>query len=205
MPAKQALQFEKIISDILLNGYAICDDYLSPVAVLGLREAMEMRYQAGAFKNAGIGKLQEVHQNNLIRKDEINWLAATSENLAEQVFLTNNNAFIAYLNATCYLGISSSEIHFSKYPVGAFYKRHKDAFQQQKGRVLSMVFYLNNNWDIANGGNLVLFPTKNNQTESISITPIAGRFVCFESALLEHEVTICLAERFSITGWLLNQ
>lgn len=40
--------------------------------------------------------------------------------------------------------------------------------------------------------------------ESITIAPLAGRMVCFESDKLDHEVTQTYIEHLSITGWFLN-
>jgi SM-20-related protein len=48
------------------------------------------------------------------------------------------------------------------------------------------------------GGELVIYK----QEEEISIYPLKGRMVVFESQILEHEVKPVKRERLSITGWL---
>jgi SM-20-related protein len=201
----QEQQFESIIEGVLANGYAVCDDFLDKIEVQNLLETFNNRYQAGKFKEAGVGKQIEVQKASLIRGDEILWLETDSINSAERVLLDKNQAFIKYLNQTCYLGIVDSEIHFAKYDVGKFYRRHRDTFQAQKGRILSVIYYLNIDWIPADGGNLLIYTTENNLEKTITIAPLAGRLVCFESEKLEHEVTEAFAARYSVTGWLLNR
>ena len=201
----QEQQFEGIIEGVLANGYAICDDFLDKTEVQNLLKTFHTRYQAGKFKEASIGKQSEVHQAKLVRGDEILWLESDTSNSAERCLLDRNQAFMDYLNRTCYLGIVDAEIHFAKYAIGKFYRRHRDTFQAQKGRVLSVIFYLNQNWIPENGGNLIIYIPENRSEKAITINPIAGRLVCFESEKLDHEVTETFAERLSVTGWLRNR
>ncbi len=201
---KEQQQFEDLIEGILANGYAICDDFLEQSAVDNLLKTFELRYQQGKFKAAGVGKQSEVQQATLVRGDEILWLETNSIDTAERVLLDKNQAFVNYLNQTCYLGIVNTEIHFAKYNVGKFYRRHRDTFQTQKGRILSVIYYLNIGWTPASGGNLIIYTQKDSIETAVSIAPLAGRLVCFESEKLDHEVTETFAERMSITGWLIN-
>ena len=200
----QEQQFECLIEGIVAQGYAVCDDFLDIKEVESLLETFSQRYKAGKFKEASIGKQSEVHKASLVRGDEILWIETNSINLSERMFLDKNQAFVDYLNQTCYLGIKDTEIHFAKYDVGKFYRRHRDTFQAQKGRVLSVIFYLNTHWIPTDGGNLIIYTQKNGLEKSIIIAPLAGRLVCFESEKLDHEVSETFAERLSITGWLLN-
>lgn len=201
---EQEQKFELLIEGILENGFAICDDFLDEYDVENLLKTFSARYEQGKFKDASIGKSNEVQKNIEIRGDEILWLETNSVDLSERVLLDKNQAFVNYLNQTCYLGIVDTEIHFAKYAVGKFYRRHRDTFQSKKGRILSVIYYLNIGWIPENGGNLIIYTTKKNLETSISIAPLAGRMVCFESEKLDHEVTEAFSERFSVTGWLLN-
>jgi SM-20-related protein len=201
----QEQQFEFLIEGIVAKGYAVCDDFLEAQEVESLLEIFAQRYKAGKFKEASIGKQSEVHKAFLVRGDEILWLETESINAAERTLLDKNQAFVDYLNQTCYLGIVGTEIHFAKYDVGKFYRRHRDTFQAQKGRVLSVIYYLNTHWITADGGNLIIYTQENGLEKAITIAPLAGRLVCFESEKLDHEVTEAFAERFSVTGWLLNR
>ncbi len=193
-----------LIHGIIANGYGACDDFLSSEEVTMLNARFTERFDDGNFKEAGIGKQSEVHQAKEIRGDKILWLENGTTNIAERILLDKNQAFINYLNQTCYLGIVDAEIHFAKYDIGKFYRRHRDTFQAQKGRILSVIYYLNNHWQTENGGNLLIYTQENNIEKTISIAPLAGRLVCFQSEKLDHEVSETFRERLSITGWLLN-
>ena len=201
---EQDQKFEFLIEGILENGYGICDDFLDKSEVESLLRTFSMRYKQGKFKEASIGQINQVQKNTAIRGDEILWLENESIDLAERSLLNKNQEFVNYLNRTCYLGIVDTEIHFAKYTIGKFYRRHRDTFQAKKGRVLSVIYYLNVDWIPENGGNLIIYTHKNNLENAISIAPLAGRMVCFESEKLDHEVTEAFADRFSVTGWLLN-
>ena len=201
---EQDQKFEFLIEGILENGYGICDDFLDKSEVESLLRTFSMRYKQGKFKEASIGQINQVQKNTAIRGDEILWLENESIDLAERSLLNKNQEFVNYLNRTCYLGIVDTELHFAKYTIGKFYRRHRDTFQAKKGRVLSVIYYLNVDWIPENGGNLIIYTHKNNLENAISIAPLAGRMVCFESEKLDHEVTEAFADRFSVTGWLLN-
>ena len=201
----QEQKFELLIEGIVAKGYAVCDDFLEPSEVKNLLNTFAQRYESGKFKDASIGKQSEAHKSALVRGDQILWLETNSVDVAERMLLNKNQAFVDYLNQTCYLGIVGTEIHFAKYNVGKFYRRHRDTFQAQKGRILSVIYYLNPNWIPENGGNLIIYTSENGIEKGIVIEPIAGRLVCFESEKLEHEVSVAFAERFSVTGWLFNR
>ncbi len=200
----QEEKFESLIEGIVANGYGVCDDFLSSEEVAMLNARFTERFDDGNFKEASIGKQSEVHQAKEIRGDKILWLETNTTNIAERILLDKNQAFINYLNQTCYLGIIDAEIHFAKYDIGKFYRRHRDTFQAQKGRILSVIYYLNNHWQAENGGNLLIYTQENNIEKTISIAPLAGRLVCFQSEKLDHEVSETFRERLSVTGWLLN-
>lgn len=201
----QEQKFELLIEGVVAKGYAVCDDFLEPSEVENLLNTFAQRYESGKFKDASIGKQSEAHKAARVRGDQILWLETNSVDVAERMLLNKNQAFVDYLNQTCYLGIVGTEIHFAKFNVGKFYRRHRDTFQAQKGRILSVIYYLNPNWIPENGGNLIIYTSENGIEKGIVIEPLAGRLVCFESEKLEHEVSEAFAERFSVTGWLLNR
>lgn len=66
-----------------------------------------------------------------------------------------------------------------------------------------MVCYLNNeDWQVENGGELVLYLNKEVQEDEKVIYPFPGRVVIFGSQSIEHEVKPVNKNRLSITGWL---
>ena len=82
-------------------------------------------------------------------------------------------------------------------PAGAGYKRHRDRFQGSNSRVLSLVTYLNDDWQDADGGALRLYLPEG----TVDVLPQACMSVCFLSET-EHEVLPAKRERLSIAAWL---
>ncbi|GAB3034836.1 2OG-Fe(II) oxygenase [Spirosoma pulveris] len=195
--------FEPIIDGILNEGYGLIDNFLTADEVAALASRLRQRRAAGQFKAAGIGN-QQVTIEQTIRGDEIMWLDEASATADEATFLQRVGSFVDYVNQTCYLGLRDYEFHYALYPPGTFYKRHLDQFRSDSRRKLSVICYLNSDWQEADGGQLDLYlPDAENMTEhQVTVSPIGGRLVCFESARLEHEVLPATRERLSVTGWL---
>jgi len=194
--------FESLIDGILEKGYGVVDAFLLPDEVTALRTRLWDRQAAGQFREAGIGNGQ-VAVEKAIRGDEILWLDAATATPEEATFLDQIDQFIGYVNRTCYLGLRDSELHYARYPVGTFYKRHLDRFRADSRRRLSMICYLNDNWQPTDGGQLAVYlPQPDGSEQTTLITPVGGRLVCFDSGLLEHEVLPANRDRLSITGWL---
>ncbi|TAE25150.1 MAG: 2OG-Fe(II) oxygenase [Cytophagales bacterium] len=197
-------QFDPIIDGILEQGYGVDDHFLSSDEVTALARRLRERREQGQFRAAGVG-----NQNTLIEKqirgDEILWLDQATATPEEQTFLNRIGEFVQYVNQTCYLGLRDFEFHYALYPAGTFYKRHLDQFRTDSRRRLSVICYLNPDWQETDGGQLALYlPQPDGTEQTITLAPTAGRLVCFESGKLEHEVLPATRERLSVTGWLKN-
>lgn len=198
------MQFDPIIDGILEQGYGVADAFLSANEVQKLAKRLRERREQGQFKAAGIGNQNTVVEKQ-IRGDEILWLDEADAVPEELAFLNRIGEFVQYVNRTCYLGLRDYEFHYALYPTGTFYKRHLDQFRTDSRRRLSVVCYLNTDWQEADGGQIALYlPTENGPEQTVTISPIGGRLVCFESGRLEHEVLPATRERLSVTGWLKN-
>ncbi|QJW88177.1 2OG-Fe(II) oxygenase [Spirosoma taeanense] len=194
-------QFEPIIDGIVNDGYGIVDYFLTSSEVAALAARLHERRAAGQFRAAGIGN-QHVTVEHAIRGDEILWLDEATATPEELAFLNRIGEFVDYVNRTCYLGLRDYEFHYALYPAGTFYKRHLDQFRSDSRRKLSVICYLNTDWQEADGGQLALFlPDGSSEREEV-VLPVGGRLVCFESGRLEHEVRPATRERLSLTGWL---
>ena len=195
--------FEPIIDGILANGYGVADFFLTQNEVTVLANHLRDRRDAGQFRAAGIGN-QQVAVQSAIRGDEIMWVDEAAATADESAFLQRIGEFVQFINQTCYLGLREYEFHYALYPPGTFYKRHLDQFRSDSRRKLSVICYLNPNWQETDGGQLALYlPEETGKAErQIIIQPIGGRLVCFESGRLEHEVLPATRERLSLTGWL---
>ncbi len=192
-------EFEKIIDGILAHGYGFSDAILNPDEILSLRAGFDQRMQAGEFRQAAMGDQNDRRVLATVRGDVICWLSEDSLLPAEAAYFKKIQALIEYFNRTCYLGLADAELHYAEYPVGTFYKRHLDRFRTDSHRKLSVICYLNDNWQAHEGGELVIFPAGR---ASERILPVGGRLICFESDQLEHEVLPATRPRRSITGWL---
>lgn len=178
------------------------DNFLSPAEVAALATCLRTRREAGQFRPAAIGN-QQVTVEKTVRGDEILWLDDATATPEEQVFLQRISLFVQYVNQTCYLGLRDHEFHYALYPTGTFYKRHLDRFRSDSRRKLSVVCYLNTDWQEADGGQLALYlPNADGSERQVTAVPLGGRLVCFDSGQLEHEVFPATRERLSITGWL---
>lgn len=195
--------YEEIISELVEKKYCIANDFFGTEEVAALRDSLKKKYEEDNFKKAAIGNKTNEMIAKSIRGDFILWLNEAEAATAEKLFFNRINAFVDYLNKTCFLGILTKEFHYALYPKGTFYKRHLDTFQNDGRRKLSLVCYLNDeDWKPENGGELVIYKEENGKETSKVIYPLPGRVVIFESQELEHEVKPVNTTRLSITGWL---
>lgn len=190
--------FETIINSFLNDKVGLGKDFLSKDLAKQLKSNLLNLFLQKEFQVAGIGNNTKYVQNSLIRKDLIYWLDRQHNDVHENSFFDLIDKFVAYLNKTCYTGITSYEFHYAYYAEGSFYKRHLDQFKDNKSRAYSMIMYLNEDWTAADGGELCIFHPNHIQI----IPPKNGDVVFFKSSELEHEVLLCHKARMSITGWL---
>ena len=195
--------YEKLIAELLENNYAICDDFFSRDEVRRTRKSLLKALENEKFRKAAIGNHTNEQIASDIRGDQILWINDKGPNRAERMFFEKINDLTDYLNRTCFLGIDQKEFHYAVYPIGTYYARHLDTFQNDSRRKLSFVCYLNSeSWQVENGGELVLYLDTENGTKEEIIYPLHGRVVIFESQAIEHEVRIVNKQRLSVTGWL---
>jgi SM-20-related protein len=187
-----------LIDSFIENKVGLAEDFLSVSLAADLKANLRSLYANHQLRPAGIGNNAVVVRDKLIRKDKIYWLDRQDNNKAEQLFFERMDAFVSYLNRTCYTGITGYEFHYALYEKGSFYKRHLDQFKNDSRRAYSIIMYLNAEWQANDGGELVLYHAEHSQT----ITPVNGKCVFFKSSELEHEVLTTNQPRMSITGWL---
>lgn len=193
--------FDRIADGLAEKSYAIVDNFLSEDEVGAILELPHFKSHGQHFKKAGIGKSADLQINEAIRGDYILWLDKNTAPPSAIVYLNRLNELIHYLNQSLYLSLKDYEVHMTVYPVGSFYKRHLDQFKKDDKRKLSIICYLNKNWEEEHGGQLRIYTDET----SLDVLPIAGRLVCFRSDVLEHEVLPATRERLSVTGWIVDQ
>ncbi|MFT4664163.1 MAG: SM-20-related protein [Gammaproteobacteria bacterium] len=191
-------KFETIITSFLENRVGLIGDFLNKDLSKHLKENLLLLYQEKQLKTAGIGNNSKLLSDKQIRSDIIYWLDRKHDNIHENNFLDVIDDFVKYLNRTCYSGITGYEFHYAFYEKGSFYKRHLDQFRDNQKRAFSMIMYMNENWELGDGGELCIYHDDYSQT----ISPMDGKCVFFKSSELEHEVLLSHKPRMSITGWL---
>jgi len=153
------------------------------------------------FKKAGIGKNQSLQINESIRGDYIKWVDKNAAPEAMKVYLERLGNLIRCLNESLFLSLKDFEVHLTIYPEGSYYKKHLDQFNRDDHRKISVICYLNKEWQESDGGQLRMhLPDK-----ALEVLPLAGRMVCFRSDQIEHEVLPATRPRLSLTGWILDQ
>lgn len=157
---------------------------------------MESLRLNGSFTRAGTG--QDAGVQNAIRRDEIHWIEReNSSPMAQKKIWEKIDSLRQAFNRTLFLGLGEFEGHYASYPVGGFYQRHLDCFHEDDSRTVSLIIYLNKDWQPADGGQLRIY----GKDSSHDIDPKGGTLVCFLSRESEHEVLESHAERNSFSGW----
>ena len=104
--------------------------------------------------------------------------------------------------------IPEMEMHYVRYPVGGFFRRHIDEFVDEAAeyegegirsrRCVSWICYLTEpDWTAADGGQLISF----DGSEPTEFLPTSGSLVLFDSLAVEHEVRPTQRERDCLVGW----
>jgi SM-20-related protein len=190
--------FDQLIDSFIENKIGIATDFLSENLAYQLTQNLLHHFNHHEMKAAGTGNEQIALQNKNFRSDKIFWLDKNNNNPFEDDFFKLMDAFILYLNSTCFTSITSYEFHYTMYEKGDFYKKHLDQFKNNDSRKFSFITYLNQNWTAADGGELLI----HHQHAQQHISPQNGKSVFFKSNELPHEVLVTNKSRMSITGWL---
>lgn len=182
-----------IIAD---KGYLIIPDFLEA------REANALYNYANALPEsqwhlAGIGRNHQHTVNTHIRGDRIHWMHASVAE--EKPWLNAMETLRTHINRELFMGLFDYECHLARYPEGAFYKKHLDAFKGRSNRILTTVFYLNPEWEAKDGGQLVIYGKQGEVLETV--LPQQNTLVIFLADTFVHEVLPGHRERFSLTGW----
>ncbi|HBQ61036.1 MAG TPA: 2OG-Fe(II) oxygenase, partial [Balneolaceae bacterium] len=138
------------------DDFVIVDDFISDELYGQIMDFFRHKEASDELKKAGIGAQQDFQVKAEIRGDFIFWLDENRDTKMSAFFglmeeLTQN------LKRFCYLSLSGSEFHIAKYPVGSYYHRHLDQFNERTNRQITVLIYLNKNWQKGDGGELVIY------------------------------------------------
>ncbi len=186
-----------VSEELKLAGIAVRDHYLQPLQVGALLDCLHERQVRGEFAGARVGTGPTLQHDPAVRGDQTCWLCEPLL-AAEQSLLSEFEQLRLQLNRDLYLGLFELEAHYAWYPPGAGYARHVDQPLGRSERRVSLILYLNENWDPRAGGELQMFEAGAGRRQ---IEPVAGRLVCFLAAEREHAVLPARRDRFSVTAW----
>ena len=196
--AEMTDKFECLIQGLLDDEYGMVEDFISPALVVRLRNNLLARLALGKMSQAGVGQHASFQENNAIRRDQISWIEDDQSDSGEEEYFRLLWDLVGYLNVTCYTGLNAFESHYAHYGLGSFYKKHRDQFKVDSGRKYSIVLYLNDLWLEEDGGQLIIY----RKDDQVSVSPLGGKVVFFQSDKSEHEVLPSTRPRMSIAGWM---
>ena len=88
---------------------------------------------------------------------------------------------------------------------GARYVKHRDALPYKAGRKLTVIYYLNEQWEQGHGGELRIWPTDGSD-ETVTIEPLADRLLLFYADYrVPHEVLPAHVPRLAVTLWYFDR
>lgn len=181
-----------------LSAHGVCrlPGFTDEPATTQLREALQKLQGSNRLQAAEVGRGNDRALHVGIRGDSTQWINADSGIAATDYLIALDRLRVA-LNQRLFLGMEEVEAHFACYPTGSFYHRHRDRFHDSDARVLSLVTYLNDDWQVGEGGALRLYLPSG----TVDVLPQAGMTLCFLSGI-EHEVRPATRERLSIAAWM---
>lgn len=190
--------YDRIADALVGPGYIRLEHVLPEAIYQGLILRSRQLEEESAFRRAGIGRELQHQLDSSIRSDEIRWLRR--DNTLEADFLDWAEQLRLEMNRRLFLGLFDYEAHFAHYAPGAFYKRHLDAFAGQSNRRLTTVLYLNPEWGVQDGGELLIYSRRGREPIE-RIAPGPGVLLVFLSEAIPHEVLPARRDRYSIAGW----
>lgn len=186
---------EQIIRDIKDKGWSFQENILTAHDMSAISSFFHTH--RGEFEPAKIGKGQSRQRNESVRGDYTYWIDPLNPPTEFSPLMEILESLKTNLNQEIFLGAREYECHLAFYPPGTFYQKHVDRFNNDSSRVLSFIFYVHDEWQPGDGGELVLHGEK-----ETAINPIPGSLMVFLSDNLPHEVKPCKRERRSFTGWM---
>ncbi|MFC7358302.1 2OG-Fe(II) oxygenase [Jejudonia soesokkakensis] len=187
------------MDELSLHDYVIVDNFLDHPRLDIIQSFFKTHLED--FKKAGIGALNDNVIREDIRGDFTFWLDQKRDVALDEIWSLIEETMFIY-NRYCFLGLSGYEFHLAHYPKGGHYSKHLDQFNARNNRTISMIIYLNKNWQKGDGGELEIFLQDGT---SFLVEPIESRCVMFKSAEVPHAVLASNKPRYSLTGWLLQQ
>lgn len=179
------------------DGWAVTQSGLDCEVLAELERNCRSLWRSEALRPAAVGRSGEQKVLPQVRGDHIRWLDDCAACPAHAAYLQAMDSLQRTLNRTLLLGLDNYETHYALYPPGAGYRRHVDRFKDSPLRTVSVVLYLNSQWQPGDGGELRLHLPDG----IVDVEPRAGTLAVFMSDSIEHEVLLARRHRASLVGW----
>lgn len=196
-PEPQNACFVRVSDDLAAQGWSVQEQALPVELVSDLAAQCRMLWHNDVLTPAAVGPLGEELLLPSVRGDYTRWLDQCPSSAANSLFLETMEALRLWLNRSLFLGLDSFETHYALYPPGAGYRKHLDRFKGNPLRTVSVVAYLNQQWQPGDGGELRLHL----QEGPRDVAPLGGSLAVFMSDRILHEVLAANKERASLVGW----
>lgn len=193
-------QYDEIIHLLNQQGWAVSDTVIPSDWREDLLATSQELWERGRFRAGQVGRGVKVNLPE-VRGDWIHWVETGSSEEAHPFFAWMTR-FREALNERFGMGLRSQEFHFARYAEGKGYQKHIDQHRGTDYRKVSIVLYLNPEWDAADGGELCLYQPYHPDEEMQRILPLGARLAVFVSGMTPHAVLPCRRPRWSIAGWL---
>ena len=185
----QAKLSDEQLDKLSLDGWIIIDEIFANKALIALQNESGFIDYRDAQLTAGV-------RLSHIRGDKIRWI--NDNFLAGCYYLQSIDQLSSSLNRALYTGIRHVEAHYACYPLGFGYQWHSDNPVGRDERVISAVFYLNDDWSADDGGAVEII---DNYGVHHEVMPVANRLIIFNSNL-QHQVQTAHRQRYSIATWM---
>ncbi|WP_300376274.1 2OG-Fe(II) oxygenase [Henriciella sp.] len=201
MTAPGENRLSAIADDLATKGWSWQPGLLPETLTHALREELVARDAEADLEAAGIGREGEFQVDRSIRRTRITWFDGTTS--AQKDFQIWSEGLRASLNRDLMLGLFDMEVCFAVYPPGGFYDRHLDSFAGARNRVISLVAYLNEDWDEARGGALAVWNEGASDEDApvARIIPEPGGVMLMLSEAIPHAVEVTREKRLGLAGW----
>lgn len=193
-------RIELLIGELADKGFGVLKEAIVPPLVDRLVDECRSREAAGDMSRAAIGREDQQTLATRIRRVDAAWLDGSTD--GEAAFLAIAEHIRAAINRRLFLGLFEFEAQFLTYPPGGFYQRHLDSLRGARNRIVSLVVYLNSDWQPHDGGALDIWTSPDDLgAPSMTVEPRAGTMVLMLSEEIPHAVRPANATRRVIAGW----
>lgn len=189
-------EFRAAADALAADGWCMLAGLMHPAQTQALARECAAMHDASLLLPARTGAARIASS---LRGDSTRWFVTGAMSVPQQMFADRLDTLRMALSRELMLSLVDGESHYAVYRPGAGYARHLDRLRNNDARVISTVFYLNQDWHEADGGALRLYL---DDGSSRDIYPHAGALALFLSARFEHEVLPATRDRMSIASWL---